>query len=560
VSDTLGNGLNETMGYSARGIPQSYSSTPYSFALGLAANGTITSGNDSANGNWTYGYDQFNRLVSSSKSTAPAQGFSYVYDRNGNRLQQNVTQGTGPNPQYTFDNNNRIAGSGVTYDALGNIQTDGLGNTFTYDAESRLIKVVNSGGTYNYTYDADGRRVRNNTTEFLYDLSGRAITLFGATDGIWNYGEIYAGGRHLATYSGSTTNFLHSDWLGTKRVMSSISGTNSQSCTSLPFGDGSNCTGTEWNFNHFTDDIHDSESNLEHTWFRQLSGTQGRWTIPDPYRGSMDFANPQSLNRYNYGFNSPTTFFDPYGLDTMFYFVGGCLYSYESNGTRTKDGYVVDASGPTTLVGCLFGAGGSNAGSTDGSGASQGKASSLCQATAPAVPLSPPGANVNANVKAVMEEVANTVSNPDADMMGVMEWWLLDVKPGGPWDYKQQGSQYTTFGNFNFGATCNAMGMSLETCQRGAGFAAHVTSLPTQLAGGKPTYGPGNPLGSPAYVNGVRVYGDQPGPMENDAVINGWVYQQWQNQCSSQAFFSFCCPALCGSIFVCLPEQCSNEP
>jgi len=316
VSDTLGNGLNETMGYSARGIPQSYSSTPYSFGLGLAANGTITSGNDTANGNWSYGYDQFNRLVSSSKTTAPAQGFSYVYDRNGNRLQQNVTQGTGPAPQYTFDNNNRIAGSGVTYDALGNIQTDGLGNTFTYDAESRLIKVVNAGGTYNYTYDAEGRRIRNNTSEFLYDLSGRAITLFGATDGIWNYGEIYAGGRHLATYSGSTTNFMHTDWLGSKRVMSGMNGVNAQTCTTLPFGDGSNCSGTEWNFNHFTDDIHDPESNLEHTWFRQLSGTQGRWMSPDPYLGSMDVGNPQSLNRYGYVVGDPMDMIDPLGLQT----------------------------------------------------------------------------------------------------------------------------------------------------------------------------------------------------------------------------------------------------
>src|SRR6185437_6797762 len=135
ASDTLGNGLNETMGYSARGIPQSYSSTPYSFSLGLAANGSVTSGNDSVNGNWTYSYDNFNRLAGSNKN-AGAQTFSYVYDRYGNRLQQNAPQG-GPAPQYLFDNNNRISGSGVSYDALGNVLTDGLGNTYTYDAENR---------------------------------------------------------------------------------------------------------------------------------------------------------------------------------------------------------------------------------------------------------------------------------------------------------------------------------------------------------------------------------------------------------------------------------------
>ncbi|HET9284165.1 MAG TPA: RHS repeat-associated core domain-containing protein [Candidatus Angelobacter sp.] len=376
VGDTLGNGLNETVGYSTRGIPQSYSSTPYSFSLGLAANGSVTSGNDSVNGNWTYSYDNFNRLAGSNKNSS-AQTFSYVYDRYGNRLQQNAPQG-GPAPQYLFDSNNRIIGSGVTYDALGNVLTDGLGNTYTYDAESRLIKVVNSVGTYNYTYNAEGQRVKTNAAEYLYDLSGRAITLFDPTSGVWNFGEIYAGGRHVATYSGSTTNFLHTDWLGTKRVMSSISGANSQTCTSLPFGDGASCTGTEWGFNHFTDDIHDSESNLEHTWFRQLSGTQGRWTSPDPYLGSMNFSNPQSLNRYNYVFGAPTMQVDPLGLETSYFLVGDCLYSYNLVSNKAEDGEF-EVTGPPTLVFC---AGGGSSGGSGGGGGGGGKRMTIAQCRA----------------------------------------------------------------------------------------------------------------------------------------------------------------------------------
>jgi RHS repeat-associated protein len=223
---------------------------------------------------------------------------------------------------------NRISGSGITYDALGNMLTDGLGSTYTWDAENRLIKVVNSGGTYNYTYDAEGRRVKTASTEFLYDLAGRAVTLLNATTGGWAYGEIYAGGRHFATYSGATTNFLHSDWTGTKRVMTSITGAPSQTCTSLPFGDGPTCTGTEWDFNHFTDDIHDGEDNLEHTWFRPLSTTQGRFTASDPYPGSMDLRNPQSLNRYSYVLDNPLSFIDPLGLECVTF----------DNGTVGDDG------------------------------------------------------------------------------------------------------------------------------------------------------------------------------------------------------------------------------
>ena len=137
-----------------------------------------------------------------------------------------------------------------------------------------------------------------------------------ASNGNWDVGEIYAGSRHLATYSYSTTNFLHPDWLGTKRAMSSVSGAVSQTCTNLPFGDGAQCAGsTEWGYMHFTDDYHDSEDNLEHTLFRQYSSGQGRWMRPDPYSGSMDFSNPQSLNRYSYVTNNPTNAMDPLGLD-----------------------------------------------------------------------------------------------------------------------------------------------------------------------------------------------------------------------------------------------------
>ncbi|HEX3942411.1 MAG TPA: hypothetical protein VHX11_13075 [Acidobacteriaceae bacterium] len=35
----------------------------------------------------------------------------------------------------------------------------------------------------------------------------------------------------------------------------------------------------------------------------------------DPYSGSYDFSNPQSLNRYSYAMNNPLTFTDPSGLD-----------------------------------------------------------------------------------------------------------------------------------------------------------------------------------------------------------------------------------------------------
>jgi hypothetical protein len=41
----------------------------------------------------------------------------------------------------------------------------------------------------------------------------------------------------------------------------------------------------------------------------------GRWMSPDPYMGSMDLNNPQSLNRYTYVGNNPLNWTDPEGLN-----------------------------------------------------------------------------------------------------------------------------------------------------------------------------------------------------------------------------------------------------
>jgi RHS repeat-associated protein len=62
----------------------------------------------------------------------------------------------------------------------------------------------------------------------------------------------------------------------------------------------------------------DQKSRLDHTLFRKYEGFSGRWTSPDPYRGSMTIANPQSFNRYSYTQNDPVNFVDPTGLAWCF--------------------------------------------------------------------------------------------------------------------------------------------------------------------------------------------------------------------------------------------------
>jgi RHS repeat-associated protein len=331
VQVTMGNGLTEINAYTNRGAlsqskvgvgctldPFDCTTVRYRLSLGYAPNGNVTSSNDSVNGNWTsYTYDAFNRLSTSSRDNGQ-QAFSYVYDRFGNRWQQNVTAGQGPAPQYTFNANNRISSSGIVYDAAGNVTNDGL-HTYTYDAEGR-VTAVDNGGTASYVYDAQSRRVKAAAgfaaRNYVYDLAGRAITVVDGTGALLR-GEFWAGSRHLATYTSTATYFAHGDWLGTERKRTDISGADvtGESFTSLPFGDA--LSGQGASPIHFTGQERDpdTESGLDHFWLRNYSSTQGRWLSPDPAGlAAVDITDPQSLNRYAYARNQPLDMIDPLGL------------------------------------------------------------------------------------------------------------------------------------------------------------------------------------------------------------------------------------------------------
>ena len=248
--------------------------------------------------------------------------------------------------------------------------------------------------------------------------------------------------------------------------------------------------------------------------------------------------------------NNPTTRVDPLGLWT--WQVGNCYFDTVASYVNGQfQGY------DTEPVGCQYDAGFSSSdwynnysggASNGGGGVAPGSAGPTAApkptptvncAAVPPQPPAPPGANVDTNMQAVQqnfESEAVAAMNPTgggvADPTAGGAWFLAQVRPGGPWDYKASGGQYTAFGNFNFGATCNAMGLSLQGCQRGAGVQAYGTASWNLAFGtGKWTAGPGNPVGSPASDGGMSVYGDQASAVENQAVIAGFGYAQWSVAC-----------------------------
>jgi RHS repeat-associated protein len=315
LSGSLGTVISETRTYDPRlRLASIADGSNYSLTIpssgGYAPNSDILAANDSVNGNWAYSYDDFNRLSGSNKNSGQSV-YSYVYDRFGNRWQQN-----GPySMQLSFSGaNNRM--DGYSYDAAGNLLSDGS-HSYTYDAENRITQ-VDGGSTAAYVYDANGQRVQKTTSSgtvsYVYDLAGHQVAEFNSSGG-WNSGEVYAGSRHLATYNGGTTYFIHPDWLGTERARSNVSGGLCETITSLPFGDGQSTSGacSDASPMHFTGQMRDTESNLDYFGARYYSSQLGRFAEADKPFADQARSDPQSWNLYAYVRNNPLRHVDPTG-------------------------------------------------------------------------------------------------------------------------------------------------------------------------------------------------------------------------------------------------------
>jgi RHS repeat-associated protein len=292
------------------------------------------------------GYDDLNRMSIFEDST-PSTGYilSFAYDRFGNRWQQNVTQGTATSSMLSFNTNNLI--TGVTYDAAGNVTADGS-HTYRYDAENRLVS-IDGGSTATYVYNAVGQRVRRSSGtvhDYIYDLSGHVVT---DLSGGWVRGEVFAIGRHIATYAAGTTYFIHPDNIENEAARTDITGLIvSQTCNNQPFGDALSCSGIDPSPLHYTGVQRDSEANLDDFSTRYYSSSTGRFMSADPAGIlAVDLRDPQSINRYSYARNNPSSFIDPNGLD-------GCDPS-----DPTCGGGGCDPSDPTCGGGgCFFSCGG----------------------------------------------------------------------------------------------------------------------------------------------------------------------------------------------------------
>jgi RHS repeat-associated protein len=257
------------------------------------------------------------------------------YRGHGNRWQQtaNGSRTPGTASCITFDANNHVAGGILTYDAAGNVTADNM-HHYTCDAQNHLTQ-VDAGTTAAYLYDGSGQRVQKTSAgtsvNYLYNLTGQVVTELSST-GSWNRGEVYAAGRHLATYRNGLTYFSSVDALGSERVRSTQNESSYESCVSLPFGDDQTCFGPGTGGIsplHFTGKERDTESGNDYFGARYYASSMGRWMSPDKPFADQHAGNPQSWNLYTYSLNNPLRFVDDDGREvketrtTTYYTVSG---------------------------------------------------------------------------------------------------------------------------------------------------------------------------------------------------------------------------------------------
>ncbi|MHB1702394.1 MAG: RHS repeat-associated core domain-containing protein [Acidobacteriaceae bacterium] len=376
-------GITSTNTYNARlqptllsaAAPSTVFSLSYVYGQPYHDNGDIsgiTNGMDGTRSQ-SFTYDNMNRVATAQAGTS--WGNTYVYDNWSNLLQKNPLAGAGQGEtlQATANVNNQLVGAGMTYDAAGEVTVDNMGNHWSYDAEGRALTV--NGETY--AYDGDGNRVMKtggSNARIYWPLGLGTVANESDLAGNMQERNVYLNGQMIARADTSTgaVHYLLQDHLGSERVSVSASGTVEDSIEYFPWGAQTPAsTMQSGNLYTFTGDETDmGESSTMHTPFRQLSPSLGRWQVPDPYNGSYDTTNPQTLNRYSYVANMPLTMLDPLGLVEIPCPAGSdatiCVINGPPDGSGGGDGGGDGGGGGGGGVG---GSGGGGAGGSGGGGA-----------------------------------------------------------------------------------------------------------------------------------------------------------------------------------------------
>ena len=313
----------------------------YAYTLGPAGNRTKI---EEADGTVkSYGYDSLYRLIGETvtKNAASVYAKTFGYDPVGNRLQQVHTDaaGTATTTNATFDIRDRQltrGGQSWTWDANGNLTAKVLEATYAWDFDDRLRQVTLQDGTVvTHSYDADGVRVRTETTkpgeaavvvDYLVDSSAPLSQVVAETTSVGGgaaaLSAYYVRGDDLlavmrpGTDAGTwKSRFYHADGLGSVRALTDESGAVTDRYTFTAFGELLSHEGEDEQAYLFAGEQLDPNSGFYYNRARWMDPGVGRFASADPFGGHE--WDPTSLHKYLYGAANPTNNLDPSGLFSL---------------------------------------------------------------------------------------------------------------------------------------------------------------------------------------------------------------------------------------------------
>ncbi|EUB98387.1 RHS repeat-associated core domain containing protein-containing protein [Rhizobium sp. CF080] len=194
--------------------------------------------------NWTYAYDDLDRLTSADNAGNNALDETYSYSASGNLLSRTRIAGTYTYPVGTAVRPHaatKIGTKPIGYDANGNMVSDGT-RSLVWDRSNQLASVTQGGSTVTFSYGPDGSRVMKNWAFGKTLYAGADIEIDRTTPGA----EVYTYYPHpdikvVATAAGATSKFfLHRDHLSSVRLVTDAAGNVAEQTSYAAYGETTN--------------------------------------------------------------------------------------------------------------------------------------------------------------------------------------------------------------------------------------------------------------------------------------------------------------------------------